>query len=143
MPVKNYTTTTPAKKSIQEIFDSLAAHGATKVMMEIEEGTGRVYALRFVINFDREDIPFLLPVEWRAFQELLKSQKVSKWKDEDYCYRVAWRVIRDWVMVQMALLETKMVVLPQIFLPYVVMKNGNTMFQNVVQNPNLLLGDGK
>ena len=55
--------------------------------------------------------------------------------------RVAWRIIKDWVEAQMAIVATKMVTLPQVFLPYAVNKNGQTLYQIVAENPQLLLGD--
>lgn len=139
MPIKNYTTQVPANRSIEEIQNSLVAHGATGFMLEYEKGTGRISALKFILDLEGQMLPFQLPVQWRMFQTVLKSQRVSRWNDEDYCYRVAWRVLRDWIMAQMALYETKMVSIPQIFLPYAVTKDGRTLFERMAENPQLLL----
>jgi len=139
MPIKNYTTKVPANRSIQEIQDCLVKQGATGFLLEYEQGTGRIKALKFILTLQENDIHFQMPVEWRLFQEVLKKDRVGRWSDEDYCYRVAWRVIRDWIMAQMALFETKMVTMPQIFLPYAVAKDGDTMFQKIAKNPQFLL----
>lgn len=140
MPIKNYTTKVPASRSIQEIQDSLVAHGASGFLLEYEQGTGRIKALKFSIELEGNKMFFQMPIEWRMFQEVLKRQRVTRWNDEDYCYRVSWRVVRDWIMAQMALFETKMVTLPQIFLPYAMGKDGKTMYEMVATNPQLLLG---
>ena len=140
MPIKNYTTKVPANRSIQEIQDMLVKHGATGFQLEYEQGTGRIYSLKFRLELDGKPFAFSLPVEWHAFQEVLKSQRVKRCEDEDYCYRVAWRVLRDWVDAQMALYETKMVSIPQIFLPYAITKSGKTLFEHTAENPQLLLG---
>lgn len=139
MPIKNYTTKVPATRSIQEIQDSLVKHGAIGFLLEYEQGTGRIKALKFILELGGQKMPFQMPVDWRKFQQVLKSDRVNRWTDEDYCYRVAWRVIRDWVMAQMALFETQMVTIPQIFLPYAVSKNGKTLFEVMADNPQLLL----
>ena len=139
MPIKNYTTKVPANKSIQEIQDSLVKHGAAGFLLEYQQGTGRIKALKFILEMEGRKIPFELPVEWQLFQAVLKQQRVGKWNDEDYCYRVAWRVLRDWVMAQMALYETKMVTIPQIFLPYAVSSNGKTIYENVATQPEMFL----
>ena len=139
MPIKNYTTKVPANRSIQEIQDALVKNGATGFLLEYEKGTGRIKALKFIIELDNRQLPFQLPVDWRAFQQALKKDRVTRWNDEDYCYRVAWRVIRDWIMAQMALFETQMVSVPQIFLPYAMNKNGETLFETMAKNPSLLL----
>lgn len=138
MPIKNYTTKVPASRSIQEIQDSLVAHGAVGFVMLYEQGTGRIKALKFIVQLPDRQIPFQLPVNWRAFQAVLKEQRVSRYADEDYCYRVAWRVVRDWVMAQMALFETQMVTMPQVFLPYAVANDGQTLYEKAMQNQNLL-----
>ncbi len=140
MPIKNYTTKVAANRSIQEIQEALVTHGAVGFMLEYEQGTGRIKALKFLLELDGQKMPFQMPIEWRAFQNVLKQQRVSRWDDEDYCYRVAWRVIRDWIMAQLALYETKMVTIPQIFLPYATDRNGKTLYQIVAESPQLLLG---
>lgn len=141
MPIKNYTTKVPAHQSIKEIQDSLVSHGATGCLFEYEKGTGRISALRFRLPVDEKDLAFSLPVNWRNFQEVLKEQQVVRWNDEDYCYRVAWRGIRDWVLAQMALYETMMVELPQVFFPFATNNKGQTMYENLKHN-NFLLGEG-
>lgn len=138
MPIKNYTTQVPAARSIQEIQEALVKHGAMGVLFEYEQGTGRVHAMKFILEANGRKMPFQLPVDWRAFQRVLKEQRVNRHSEEDYCYRVAWRVVRDWVMAQMALYETQMVTIPQIFLPYAVAKNGQTLYEYTLENPRLL-----
>lgn len=81
-------------------------------------------------------------MNWRLFQAVLKKQQIKKWDDEDYVYRVAWRNIRDWVLAQLALYETQMVELPQIFLPFAQGKNGKTVYESI-QSGTFLLGEGK
>lgn len=139
MPIKNYTTQVPTYRSIQEIQDTLVKHGATGFLLEYEQGTGRIKALKFILELEGNRLPFQLPVDWRSFQEVLKKDGVRRWEDEDYCYRVAWRVIRDWTMAQMALYETRMVSMPQIFLPYAMVNKDQTFFDKISKNPKLLL----
>ena len=140
MPIKNYTTQVPASRSIDEIQQALIRNGATAFLFEYEQGTGRISTLKFRLPIVETVASFSLPVDWRSFQAVLKKQQVKRWDDEDYCYRVAWRVIRDWVMSQLALYETQMVQLPQIFLPFVNDAQGNTLYDKVLNSP-LLLGN--
>lgn len=138
MPIKNYTTRVSVGQSISEIQESLIKHGAIGFFIEYEEKTGRVKSLKFIIKFNDVKIPYQLPVDWRKFQRVLREQKVPRANDEDYCYRVAWRNIRDWVLAQMALFETEMVDLPQVFLPYAMNNEGKTIYE-LVQNQGFLL----
>lgn len=141
MALKNYTTQVPANRSIEEIQTSLVKHGATGVLLEYENGTGRIEALRFRLPINGQDVHFSLPVQWRRFQEVLRQQGIKRYRDEDYVYRVAWRCLRDWVLAQMALYETEMVELPQVFLPFVTAANGQTLYQQV-SNGQFLLPSG-
>jgi hypothetical protein len=141
MPIRNYTTSVPANRSIEEIQTALVKHGATGVMYEYEQGTGRIQALKFRLPVNGQDVGFSLPVEWRRFQAVLQHQRVTRWRDEDYVYRVAWRNIRDWVMYQLALYETQMVDMPQVFLPFAISRGGKTLCEHV-QDQKFLLGDG-
>ncbi len=80
-------------------------------------------------------------MHWKQFQRVLANQQVSKWKDEDDVYRVAWRNIRDWVMAQLALYETEIVDTPQIFSPFTTDTKGQTLYEKMVEG-KFLLGSG-
>jgi len=141
MPIKNYTSETPAARSIQEIQDSLVKHGATGVLFEYEQGTGRISGLKFKLSFKGNDLGFSLPVGWEKFKAVLVEQGVisSRTKDaDDKAYRIAWRCLRDWVLAQMALYETQMVELPQVFLPFAVQADGTSTLYERVLTGNLL-----
>ena len=54
--------------------------------------------------------------------------------------RIAWRILQDWTMAQMAILETEMVAMDQVFLPYMVNSAGETVYE-LYQSRQLLLGE--
>jgi hypothetical protein len=87
-------------------------------------------------------VTFSLPVHWQRFQRVLEIQQVRRWDDEDYVYRVAWRNIRDGVMSQLALYETEIVDMGQVFLPFATDAKGQTLYEKMVEG-KFLLGDGK
>src|SRR5216683_6825106 len=142
MPIKNYTTEVPANCSIAEIQDALVKHGATGVLYQYEQGTGRIEALQFLLRIKNQDVTFSLPVHGQRFQRVLQLQNVPRSKNEDYVYRVAWRNSRDWVFAQLALYETEIVDMPQVFLPFATDAKGQTLYEKVAQS-KLLLGDGR
>jgi hypothetical protein len=72
MPIKNYTTRVPTNRSIEEIQTALVTHGATGVLYEYEEGTGRIEELRFRLPVNGKLVHFSLPVNWRLLQEALR-----------------------------------------------------------------------
>jgi hypothetical protein len=143
MPIKNYTTKAPAMQSVNKVQEALIAHGAVGIQM-MYDADRRISALQFALPFkDGKNMAYSLPCEWRRFQQVLKNQNVRRWEEDEYAYRVAWANIRDWVTAQMALYETQMVDMPQIFLPFAVGKEGKTLYDHVQQNPGFLLGDGQ
>jgi hypothetical protein len=142
MAIKNYTTKVPAGRSIEEIEQALMKHGATGILKEWEKGTGFMKSVKFMLSIQGKNVGFALPCNWQLFQEVLKQQEVYRAGDDEYCYRVAWRCIRDWVLAQLALYETQIVELPQVFLPFAVDRNGKTLYEQVADG-KFLLGNGE
>lgn len=137
MPIKNYTTTVPAAQSVAEIVGALAAHGATKIQQDYD--AGRPVSIAFVIDTPAGLRAFRLPSSADRVKAVLLRQKVKT--DDAQAERVAWRILRDWVMAQMAILETEMVAIDQIMLPYMVDDNGRTVYE-LYQSSQILLGVG-
>jgi hypothetical protein len=60
------------------------------------------------------------------------DRKVPRgFRTQEQALRVSWRIIKDWVEAQMAIVDTKMVQLEQVFLPYVIMPDGRTLYERV------------
>lgn len=139
-----YTTKIEASKTIAEIQENLVAHGAKSVMANYTDH-GKIEALSFMIMTpDKKVMAIRLPCDPKPVFEVLKQQvanrKISRsFIDEDQALRVAWRIVKYWVEAQMALLETQMVKMEQIFLPYAIMKGGLTVFESMKQDGYKLL----
>ena len=92
-----------------------------------------------------------MPCNWRAVLEIFKNDvkarrnlRLKKGETlEDQAIRTAWRVIKVWIEAQLALVEINMVTIPQIFLPYTIMKGGQTLAEKMEQDPGFLLGSGE
>lgn len=146
MGLLNYTTTIDVHKTLGEIQKILVEHGARKLMYDYDEN-GHIQSLCFsVLTPEGNERGIKLPANVQAIYKVLQAQKNQKKINikPDYAQaeRVAWRIIKDWVEAQMAILETQMVQTEEIFLPYMVNKNGNTFFQ-VYQQGKLMLMDGE
>jgi hypothetical protein len=70
-----------------------------------------------------------------------KRGKEQTYGDEQ-AYRVAWRNILDWVQAQMALLEIGMVEMEEVFLPYMLDRQGVPYLERMEQR-GFLLESGK
>lgn len=142
MPLLNYTTSIDVEKTIGEIQRLLGKAGAMKVMTDYDEGV--VSALSFALKVNEQVIGFRLPCDWRPVLSILnESEKVpSRLKRNDQAVRVAWRIVKDWVEAQLALVETSMVKTEQVFLPYMVISGGKTLYEGMVDT-QFRLGEGK
>lgn len=146
--ILNYTTTIEPEQTISEIQKLLSKYEIAGMMTEYE---GRnVSAVAFKLVIDGKPLQFKLPCNWRAVREVFNKQGITsaktKHKDkslDNQAIRTAWRIILVWIEAQLALVEVNMVTLPQIFLPYAVMRNGKTLGEHISDDPNFLLGDGK
>ncbi len=142
MALLNYTTKIDADKTAQEIAKCLSRHGAKAVLTEYDEKEGLVEAISFRISLNGNDISFRLPCDWKPVYEILQNDpKVPRaHSTREQAVRTAWRIVKDWVEAQMALVETQMASTLQVFLPYAEAKDGKTLFEKVAENPQLLLG---
>lgn len=141
MVIKNYTTTISVNKTIGEIQGILSKHGATAIMTEYDNGN--VTGLSFKIMTPRGELGIRLPSNTDRVLQVLKNQRKNNNQVRDtfdQANKVAWRIIKDWIDAQMAILETEMVEMEQIFLPYVLNNKGKTLYQEFKEN-QLLLGE--
>jgi len=140
-PIANYTTTVTAPKSIGEIQGMLVAHGATHILMDYKDG--EAVGLAFMVKTNYGEVPFSLPANIDRVQAVLNKQRVRTTVGRELASRVAWRILKDWVRAQMAILETEMVTIDQVFLPYMqVGKQGKTLYQFMLDH-NLQLPEGR
>ena len=138
MPLLNYTTKVDVYTTIGAIQGQLVKHGAKKIMQEYDDA-GRITALSFQIDTPNGMRGIKLPSNAEAVRRVLAKQKVKC--DVEQSERVAWRIIKDWVEAQMAILESEMVQMDEIFLPYMLNSKGQTVFE-AYQSQQLWLGDG-
>lgn len=142
MAIKNYTTTINVNKTIGEIQEILSKHGATAIMTEYDNGN--VTGLSFKIMTPRGELGIRLPSNTDRVLQVLKNQRKNNNQVKDtfeQANKVAWRIIKDWVDAQMAILETEMVEMEQIFLPYVLNNKGKTLYQEFKENQLMLGGE--
>jgi hypothetical protein len=144
----NYTTKVPAHQSIAEISQILAKGGARAVMHEYDDA-GQVRAINFSMVFNGREIGFKLPASVDAINQIIiglqkaDPRHVPKaYISRDHAINVTWRVIKDWIEAQVAMIEANQVRIEQVFLPYAVTKDGQTLYEHIAADPTLLLGPG-
>lgn len=129
------TTKISAGQTVSEIQRILGVYGCAAVMTQYENK--EVSAVSFQIIFLDKTIPFVLPCRWKPiYNILLKRRKRIKESDipelESQAKAVAWRQILRWVEAQLALVDTEMVKIQEVFLPYIQVGIKNeTLYQQI------------
>ena len=148
MALLNYTTKKEASETIGEIQKILSQYDVSGIMTEYE---GRqVSSVAFKMIVGGRIMAFRLPCNWRAVQAVLTEQNANrgyrrgqyggKYKQkriddsDEHAIRVAWRIIKDWVEAQMALIQVHMAPLEQVFLPFAQDHQGTTLYEQLREN---------
>lgn len=137
-PLLDYSTKIEAIKTVGEIQGILAGHGAKSIRTDYSD-SGQIEALSFLILTPQGEVGIRLPVDPDAvIRVLTKQHGLGKLRSHqgkptrEQAIRVAWRIVKDWVAAQMAILETEMVRMEQVFLPYVITQSGKTLYEAMV-----------
>ena len=126
------TTKIAPAVTVGQIQKLLGEHQASHILMEYENG--EVSGLVFNIRGPDSDMPFRLPCRWKAVLQILQSRRKrhtirSDW--ESQAKRVAWRQILRWVEAQLALVETGMVKIQEVFSPYLIVNKNKTLYEQL------------
>lgn len=139
MPILNYTTKIDSHKTIMEITQMLSKAGATKIIIDNNEDTsGMPTQISFCIRLDNTTLLFALPCNYHGVRSAMnKNKKIPRSMcTDEQAQRVAWRILKDWVAAQLAIVEAEVAALPEVFLPYCVTKDGDTLYKNLIERKN-------
>lgn len=139
MAILNYTTKIDPFKTCSEIQICLAKHGANQILTEIDNGL--LVGISFRCQIENNFVSFRLPCNYEGvLNAMKKDRKVpNSLCTKEQALRVSWRILKDWIEAQMAIIEAQLATLPQVLLPYAITKSGETLFEKVSNDRNLLL----
>jgi len=141
MPLLNYTTTVPVARTIGQVQALLVEGGARSIMTNYD-AVGRPIAMAFAVETIHGPRSFTLPVNAGRVEAVLKREKVpARYSTPEHAERVAWRVVKDWLEAQLAIIRTEMVTLDQVMLPYMHGDDGRTVYE-LYRDQQLALGPG-
>ena len=140
MPLLNYTTTIQAAKTVNEITEILRKHHASAIIQNYNNDS--IESLSFEVQTQHGAAHILLPVNIEAVYKVMQREYNTghiphRLICREQAIRIAWRILKDWVEAQMAILDTEMVKMEQIFLPYIIHQSGLTLFE-VFENRKML-----
>lgn len=142
MAILNYTTQIDFEKTIQEISKILVKHGATKISTDYKDNIP--VAVTFCLVLNGNMVGFALPANYSGvLKAMQKDGNVPRsLQTKEQALRVSWRIIKDWVASQMAIVEAQLAEMAEVFLPYAITKNGNTLYKEIQENGMLMLSSG-
>jgi len=125
MKIKNYTSAIPVERIISYIESELVKIGIAHIEKTYKDN---------------------LPANLEASFEIIKNIPEYKSKNKEWLRsqsnRTAWKLVFDWIQIQIAMIQLKQVEALQVFLPYVYDAVSNkTFYEKIVASNYKLLGE--
>lgn len=129
MPILNYTTSIAVEKTMGEITAALARRGVTRISTLFNDD-GVPSGLGFTMKTDYGYRDFELPVRTEGVFAAMKADaKVPRTQcTPQQAARVAWRIAKDWLEAQAALIDAGLAQLDEVMLPYMLNEKGQTAY---------------
>ena len=161
MFLKNYTSEVPTSQTVYRIEQVLIKCGAAGISKEYASTAGEISAVSFQIETPNGKVSIRLPVDvesaWQALwldyvdgdklnekgdaiQYYSSRKKKRKIDFKEQAQRTAWKIVQDWVEVQMSMIQLKQADTLQVFLPYVITSTGETMYKRITNAGGNMLG---
>ena len=134
MPIANYTTSIKAEKTVGEIQGMLARAGALQVLFDFDGPV--VSAISFRLEHDGAMVSFRLPANISSIYVVLQRDDgvPRRLKTTEQAAKVAWRIIKDWLRAQLAIVEAEQAEMVEVFLPYAQNPaTGQTLYKQLEQ----------
>jgi hypothetical protein len=139
MPILNYTTSIKSEKTASEIQRKLVDAGACAVTSEYNDD-GILSVITFSFKDNDRLVNFRLPINVEGvYKSLSDSRAPRRLKTYEQASRVAWRIVKDWIEAQVAMIEASQADIIEIFLPYVQDGTGQTLYQAIKKDDFKLL----
>lgn len=146
--LKNYTSTVPAITSMGRIEQNLVKAGATDISKKYVNQICKAITFRMMVN--GEPLLFQIPAKVdKCFDVLYKEVKRPRPDTKDNIWsqaeRTAWKIISDWVDIQLTMILLEQADALEIFLPFAYNPATDTTFYNQLKKGGFkaLLGPAK
>ena len=150
------TTKVSPSKTAAEIEEMLRLHGVEKVGKNYDSEQ-RLVAIYFQTDTPEGSMPFRLPVNTDAVYQLFVTKKKSTpayrhWRElprdvqqklHEQAERTAWRIIHGWLKGQLALLQTQMATITELFLAWMLVGEDETLHHRLVNQGYRSLTEGR
>ncbi len=122
MNLKNYTSSVATDRSVSLIQHCLVAAGAKNISLSYND-KGELVGMLFQVFTAHGPVVFKLPAKVDAcfqamWKEVRRPRKETEGKLREQAGRTAWKILYDWVAVQVSLIQLEQAEIIEVFLPY-------------------------
>lgn len=134
--IKNYTSSVPASRSSAYIEDLLLDIGVNSIAKEFDKEK-EVVGFTFCLEVSGQFCTFKLPCNVESVYAKLKQGKTMRTEVQitnlkEQAKRTAWKLLYDWVQIQVSMILMDQVKPAEVFLPYLFDWGKNeTLFQSI------------
>jgi hypothetical protein len=137
MNLKNYTSTVAAITSMGRIEQNLVKAGATDISKKYADQICKAITFRMMVN--NRPLFFQLPAKVdKCFDVLFKEVKKPRADTEKniraQAERTAWKIISDWVDIQLSMILLEQADALEIFLPFAYNPKTDKTFYNQLKD---------
>lgn len=135
MPILNYTTTIDVGKTAGEMQTLMTRRGVRSVSTIInDEGVPSGIAFQLTTEYGTRYFEFPVRLEG-VYAAIKKDPKIVPSKrTPEQANRVAWRIAREWLVVQLAMVDAELASMDEIMLPYLTDNNGKSLYSEYRRN---------
>lgn len=140
--IKNYTSQIHVNKSVQHIESKLVEHSAKNILKLYENQ--KLIGIAFIMNVNGNDMPFKLParidrIEKKLREKVKRPRKTTIDRISVQAQRTAWKLLSDWIDVQMTFVELDQAEFIEIFMPFIYDHSKDQTFFERIKKDNFKL----
>lgn len=114
------------QQTVMEIQNHLVKAGAKKIVFDYDEAQ-LPSNLTFSYPFAGKTIIFSLPLRFNGVSKRMQQQGIPG--GDQHAINIAWRILKDWIISQLEMVEQELAEMAEVFLPYGVTKDGQTLYE--------------
>lgn len=123
MAIRNYTSSVPVERSVMLIEHQLSRAGAQTISKWYDDNKDLSGISFQIIAVGSVPMVFRLPAKWKECEKLFlrEIRRPTPEKNEaakKQAQRTAFKILYDWVMIQVSLIELQQAEVIEVFLPY-------------------------
>jgi hypothetical protein len=145
MAILNYTTEIKVETSMGEVIGALTRRGVTRIATVFDDN-GVPAGIAFTMKTDYGLREFDLPVRTEGVLKVLTEQRKTNTRVKatpEQAARIAWRIAKDWLEAQSALIDAELASLDEVMLPYMVGKGGKTVYSVIREDGMKAIAGGQ